>query len=285
MQWNRHDEVNNYLRPYNVGYTSHEDSIATILLYSNSMQADNTGEDSENGEKKDFLTDLNSYVSTLTPEPSSINSESEQQDGRIPSLQDGNFVGLDGTNEYYGVFNNFSLQSVAENHQQIVKIHQNFSEHWNAFFFGESPSMFVFSGYFIDTKEYPYYQEFMTAYKRYMAGRKLIEKKMRMKILFDGRMIEGFLMSVSVNHTSDYTNMKNFRFNVISTKDGFIRNNIIYKGTPGTEDFRKIPIQNGMSNVSRLRRWITNGVLDTQSTTDGSGNNSSPIQASGGSFA
>jgi hypothetical protein len=139
---------------------------------------------------------------------------------------------LNPSEPYYGVFNNFSLLSVGESSDQIVKVHQNFSGNWSAFFMGRKPQIVTFSGFFMDSREYPYYQEFMVAYEKYLAGRKCVENRMRMKVLYDGKIVEGYILTISINTTADTIMMKQFSFSVLITAaPRWIRFNIVDGGT------------------------------------------------------
>src|SRR5271157_1681421 len=138
------------IRPYFVGPKQHDTTIASIVLFQNDIANDT----SASPNNKNYLTDLSSSILPLIPEGSTSG---------IPQLSAGNIplLSLDGKNAYYGVFNNFSLSSINEVHNQIVKVHMNFSARWNAFFLGSAPSVYQFTGMFLDYKDYPYYQEFM----------------------------------------------------------------------------------------------------------------------------
>ena len=214
--------INNHLlRPHAVGMTPHEGSVATILLMSN----DATNEDSDKMSDRDidYLNDLTQEIKNIIPE-TQINNPNNIVNWPQGTIQ--SFL-LDGSHEYYGIFNNFSITSFMESNQEIVKVHQNFSGSWNAFFFGSQPKVYQFSGVFIDSREYPYYQEFIVAYENYLAGRKCIENKMSMKMVYDGKIIDGYILGVSVNGDASSSMQKGFQFTVLVKDFGFIRENVI----------------------------------------------------------
>ncbi|RLI55313.1 MAG: hypothetical protein DRP09_10340 [Candidatus Thorarchaeota archaeon] len=233
--------------------------MATIILYTASQ-----GFVSDEALKNNnYLTDLSMSITEL--EAGSITGDVNAP----PSIPGGKvaLISLDGKrpNNYYGVFNNFSLINVTESHGEIVKLHQNFSNGWNAFFFGEKPAIYNFSGIFLDTKEYPYYQEFMVAYEKYLRGRKAIENNMQLKMIYDGRIIDGYMLNINTTSTGDVEQTKSFSFSVLIRKSGWVRMNMVpvYSSNAGryvnTEQF------NGMDNSPRLGGELLSGTIETAS--------------------
>ena len=172
-------------RPAFNGAREHDDQIATIILFKDSPDEDDPNNSDPN---KDYLNVLNGYVSTLLSESlaQGVQGFPEMPDGKILNLK------LDKKNNYYGIFNNFSVLSMAEVHDQISKVHMNFGAKWNVFLFGNTPNMYRVSGVFVDSKEFPYYQEFMVAYENYLSGRKCVENGMQLKFIISARLSMDF---------------------------------------------------------------------------------------------
>lgn len=241
--------IDGRLRPYNNGVRQHHESIATILVYKEADQ--NTTE----GLDIDYLKRLEGNVKNLTqatqenPNKSVISSLS-------PVTSDGSITreSLDGKNEYYGVFNNFSLTQVSESNEQIVKLHVNFGSDWNAFFFGEQPRIYQFSGIFLDTKDYPYYQEFMVAYDKYLSGRKSIESKVRTKFIYDGKIVDGYMLNITTNQTASDNIIKQFQFTILVRGFYWIRKNLIPTITSNSNRITFKEEFNGLSNARRLTK-------------------------------
>ena len=236
----------NRIRPYTTGMIRRRETLASIILLTSDENATKGVENS--GRNKDYLSDLSTRVEALVSEASKIGTVNPVvPNGKIPMIT------LDGTHDYYGVFNNFSLLKVQEGHEQIVKIHQHFGGEWNAFFFGAKPEVYTFSGFFIDSEDYPYYQEFMVAYERYLAGRKCIENRMQMKIVFDGRMVDGYMLNITTSNSADTPFMKQFSFTVIVRSSHWLRTNMIPHYKSGFGQVVQDRGFNIMSNVERLR--------------------------------
>jgi len=196
----------NLVRPFTKGLHGHQGSLATILLY---QINDATPAKSINGFNLD-------KVKIKVPQSIGIDRDQEVLD-----------LKLDGANPYYAVFNNFSLLAVSESTSQIVKVHMNFGANWNAFFFGEKPKVYNFRGIFLDTKNYPYYQEFMMAYDQYLAGRKCVENNMLMKIMYDGKILEGYMLDISIDTQAESEYIKTFNFTVLVGNTKWVRSDPI----------------------------------------------------------
>jgi len=242
------------LRPYMRGITPHEHGIASIVLYTN----EENGNTNDKEEVRDYLTSLTGYISEL--ESAAITQGGEIQpdnssSGKVPILYLDNNAsdkGRSAARPYYGVFNNFSLNSVNEAYGETIKLQQNFTDGWNAFFFGEKPMIFSFAGVFIDSAEYPYYQEFMVAYGKYLAGRKCVENKMKMKIMYDGKIVDGYMISISTISEAMVESLKAFTFTVLVKKVDWVRMNIIIPRNSNGEALYFTHELNGMTNQYRF---------------------------------
>lgn len=239
-------------RPYSKLFSRQSVSLATIVLFNQSSY-----QSSSSNSDKDFLNDFSSYISTIFPEASrqqglenNILTVINPEGGTIPNLKNSSRPDNKGMGDfdYYGIFNNFSLMTVTESNDQIVKIHQNFSGYWNAFFFGESPTLYNFGGIFLDTVEYPYFQEFSTAYENFLCGRKCIENKMKMKIIYDGRIAEGYIIRINTVTNASDPSMKQFTFTLLVTDSSFLRINKIPIGKNGAT----LMGINYLSNMNRM---------------------------------
>ena len=241
------------IRPYSKGTTEHDDPIATLILYNQSATQDLS---TANANLIDYLTDFGGYVDTLLSGSinSSVIGDPELPSGSIPILD------MNEASDYYGVFNNFSITGFTEVHDQITKVHMNFSARWNIFFFGNTPNIYQFRGVFLDTKEYPYYQEFLVAYEKYLSGRKCVENLMQTKLMVDGQIIDGYLLNVSVVHNSQTPTIKEFSFSMIVKGTSWIRMNTTHSG--GIQDGfgQNVDVFNGLSNLNRI------GYVETMDT-------------------
>ena len=252
------------IRPSFTGAREHDDQVATIILFKESQDEEDPNNKNPN---KDYLNVLSGYVSTLITDSviSDVQGFPEIPNGKIARFK------LDKKNDYYGIFNNFSVLSMAEMHDQISKVHMNFGAKWNVFLFGNTPNMYRVSGVFLDTKEYPYYQEFMTAYEDYLSGRKCVENGMQLKFIIAGQIIDGFLLNVSVNHNASTAMLKEFQFTILVKGSSWIRTNYIQILSEGGGNPMFSEQFNGMSNVYRLNLHKITGLIEEKNSTDSSG--------------
>ena len=226
------------LRPYNSGTTEHEYDLSTIILYSKEEYNKDAG-----GFDKEEIKHLTNKVSLISPVVGGGDGVVQNNpNGMVPNIE------LTDGVPYYGVFNNFSLQNVQENSSQVIQVVQSFSSGWHAFLFGEKPKLFTFSGLFIDTVDYPYFQEFSMAYDKMLAGTKCAENKMVMRVVYDGRIAEGYMVDVSTNTASGTISSKSFSFQVLITKTGWVR----YNSTKNHNSPNETKL-NYMANTDRLR--------------------------------
>jgi len=260
--------LDNTVRPFTTGTTEHEDQIATLVLFNQGLVQNPQVVDTP----VEYLSDLTASVTNLISNASSINHGFPEvpAGGKIPVLKLSN----NPNDFYYGVFNNFSVTGLTEQHDQIVKVHMNFSATWNAFFFGESPSVYQFRGMFLDTPEYPYYQEFMVAYDKFLSGKKAVENKMQTKLIISGQIIDGYLLNVAVTHDSMFQQLKQFTFTMLVKGSQWIRTNLVTTGINIGQSQKRIMEFNGLSNVNRMQQQFNMGLVDNTVQGDTSGKTS-----------
>jgi hypothetical protein len=215
-------EANGLIRPYLTGVTPQEDNIATIVLLSENKES------AKADQSVDYLKNFQSVVDPVSFNTGKSVATITQGSTAIPNLK------LDGSHEYYGVFNNFSLTSVTESKDQMTKIHMNFGGSWNAFFFGEKPTVYGFSGFFLDSREYPYYQEFSVAYDKFLSGRKCVENNFQMLISYDGKIISGYILNINSGTDANNPYVKSFNFSVLVKDESWFRNNISLNAAPSS---------------------------------------------------
>jgi hypothetical protein len=225
------------IRPYLNSMEEHPQNLSSIILFTDNIENDIAEDTTRN-----FFVDFSDAIKNVD-----ISSKEP-----VSTVLGNVYVSsLDNVNNYYGVFNNFSIMAVREAHDEIVKIHQNFGNTWNVFFFGERPAVYSFNGIFIDSADYPYYQEFMVAYDKLLAGRKCVENKTRMYLSCDNKIIEGYMLNISTTKTAESSLKKEFSFSLLVKNVYWVRNNIIIV-SDGNGNVRYERKFNGLSNFGRL---------------------------------
>jgi len=263
------ENIDNALRPYTVGAREHSESLSTIVLYSNDFGGFNEIKNVNYNDSKNRT--MVQGLSTLTTPEVNLADKVPSEIARINTKHP---YGA----KYFGVFNNFSLIQVEEAKDQIVKLHQNFGANWNIFFFGDTPNIYTFSGIFIDTWDYPYYQEFMTMFDKVLAGRKCIENKYKMKIIYDNKMVGGYLIKIRTMTAASTPGQKTFAFTVVVNSEDFMRYNL----TLGSDNLHVHPksVLNAMNNGHRVLRQYPY-LLSAQNDSGSSGAPLEQIPAAG----
>jgi len=167
------------------------------------------------------LTPINSGIATMVLVRNNGTKVTEELNGSsIPVLPE---IAQD----FIGVFKNFSLTQYGEARQEALNIQRTFGREWVAFFFGEQPRSYQYSGHFLDYEEYPYYEQFIKAYDLYLRGTKCLENKMSLYISYDGRLVRGLMTNISTSKMSGPgipPGVVSFNFSILIMGDQWIRN-------------------------------------------------------------
>jgi hypothetical protein len=229
-------------RPYTSFMTEHDYDLASIIIFNKSRVNNSTNVIiSSDGNKsgKSTVPAASKGTDFLSYNPNPIKKVSTVLEGSVATSSSGTYAGaddisssdvallnLDGTSPYYGIFNNFSIMNFNESRDDVVKVNMNFGGSWNAFFFGERPRIITMAGMFLDSKEYPYYQEFMVAYNKYLSGRKCIENGMQLTMSFNGKIIKGHILKIDTSGDADLMLRKLFSLTILIETDDWFRSNL-----------------------------------------------------------
>lgn len=191
-------------RPYNAVTVDRDDSIATIVVTEPVKME-------EGNPTTDFFT---KFVTVLT-----ATRKNEAGERRVVQFDEL-------STKLYGVFKNFSVMDVNEVTQEAVKVTLNFGLGWTAYFFGQQPRIFSFSGFFLDAKNYPFYEQFMRAYQTYLSGSEIARRGYRFYIAYDGKIISGYMLGINVSSSSGNRVTKSFSFQVLVDDENYFRTNM-----------------------------------------------------------
>lgn len=131
--------------------------------------------------------------------------------------------------KYFGLFKNFSLTNYEESREEALNIMKAFGKSWIAFFYGDTPRLYRYTGHFLDYANYNYYEEFIKAYDYYLRGSKCLENNMTMYLSYNGRLIRGLITSIITMKTTAAaapTGLVAFAFSVLVLGDKWIRNTV-----------------------------------------------------------
>lgn len=252
------EDIDNNIRPYSQGFVEHDSCMASIILYTDSPP---TNMPEKNNVNYMGPTNLEVVDGVIQLQDTDTNQETLKL---LPS-NIATIPGVSGNDAlpYIGIFNNFSLLQVSEAKDQIIKLHQNFGSSWNLFFFGDSPQIYTFRGIFLDTQEYPYYQEFMYMYDRCLKGRKCVELGYRMKLAYDGKVVSGYMLNIQTVLSGDTPHSKSFSFTVITNDEFWMRRNAIPEPSSNGGYVLNYNQMNKLGNAHRVtRQYGSSGLLE-----------------------
>lgn len=199
-------------RPYYNYMEPHDASTATIILTSKKQDVVSTGF------TRDYFSSFSTKIDPLLPDAKSSGND------RIPDLDA--VAGEEG--QFYGVFRNFSLLQYGETREEIAKVALNFGMKWNAYFFGSKPRVYNFGGFFLDSKNYPYYEQFMKAYDNYLAGGRCVSNGFRLYMAYDNKITSGWMLGINVGGNSDQQFSRTFSFQLLVDDENWFRTNWQY---------------------------------------------------------
>jgi hypothetical protein len=220
-------------RPYYTALEQHDTNTATIILTQKSTYVDGTSNPT------DYFSNFKNKVSPLL-------TDSKQSVGG--SIVDMKSLADDKSGRFFGVFRNFSLIQYNEVREEIAKIALNFGAKWNAYFFGAKPRVYNFGGFFLDSKNYPYYEQFMRAYDNYLSGSRCVSGGFRMYMAYDGKITSGWMLGINTQATADNLYAKSFTFQLLVDDENWFRTNYTYDINGDIEDGNA----SGMSNIHQI---------------------------------
>lgn len=247
-------EGDSNFRPYSAGMSNREVSMASLVLFQNKDVAKESDKANTWG-YQNFKTTVGVSLSNSLSNTLDSNIVWLDENAVIPTLDFSKYMSQQGTNTYYGVFNNFAVTSVSEAREELVRINMNFGGNWNAFFFGENPRVFTVQGLLLDSPEYPYYQEFLSAYDMYLSGRKAIANQMEIALTYDGRIVSGYILKLMNENTAEQYNLKSFAFTILVKHDSWFRYNADAAGAMSL---------NSLDNTNRYEAYRNERVAETQ---------------------
>ena len=98
-------------------------------------------------------------------------------------------------------FSKFFLESYQEGHVERHQIVETFGEFY-AFFFGERPAIYTFSGILLNTPDINWKEDFMFYYENFLRGTKCVEYQAKLLFTYNLSQVEGFLLGVNTGASS-----------------------------------------------------------------------------------
>ena len=132
-------------------------------------------------------------------------------------------------------FSKFFLSSVQESHQEKYQTVETFND-WYAFFYGERPPVYTFSGHLLNLANYNWLNEFMYYYHNFWRGTKAVDLGGKIYLTYNYQQVQGYITNVSTNLNAITDKGAPFSISMLVTKrkifngsadDGLLRDNLL----------------------------------------------------------
>lgn len=121
----------------------------------------------------------------------------------------------DGTAKGGRGYIDFLLQSVQQSFQENSQVSETLSDNYVAFFFGQAPPVFQFSGILMNTYQDDWTMRMLRLYRDIGRGSQLARHKKLITITYDSVVIRGAMMNFSWANTAELQTACQFSFNFL----------------------------------------------------------------------
>jgi len=124
---------------------------------------------------------------------------------------------LDWDRSNVGFIDCFILKSMQARLEERYFIFQSLGGDSVAFFFGDKPVVYNFSGVLMDTYNQQWYNDFLFYYEKYLRGSQSIRNRTKVMMVYEDQIIEGFILDMNLSKSSEMHVLANFSFNMLMT--------------------------------------------------------------------
>jgi hypothetical protein len=111
-------------------------------------------------------------------------------------------------------FTKFMLTAVQEGHNERAQIVETFGDFY-AFFFGERPPIYNFTGMLLNTVNVNWYGDFKLYYDKYLRGTKAVENQARIRMAYQGTSLEGYILNTNRSIVAEPQSGVSFNFQLL----------------------------------------------------------------------
>jgi hypothetical protein len=111
-------------------------------------------------------------------------------------------------------FTKFLLTGVQEAHTERAQIVETFGDFY-AFFFGERPPIYNFSGVLLNTVNVNWYGDFKLYYEKYLRGTRAVENQAKILMSYQGTTLEGYILNTNRSIVAEPQSGVQFSFQVL----------------------------------------------------------------------
>ena len=117
---------------------------------------------------------------------------------------------------YTTYYSNFFIRTVNDQRSEKQQITDTFGD-WFIFFFGSTPNILQVNGLLLNTADFQWRNEFWENYERYLKGTRLAEMGARVYLIYDDRLIEGYILGATAMDDTEKPHVITFNFQMIVT--------------------------------------------------------------------
>lgn len=108
----------------------------------------------------------------------------------------------------------FFLEQVQENREEKVQVVDTFGQ-WVAFFFGQKPEVYTYSGTLLNSKNHNWKNEFQQNYDYFLRGSQAVKNRATVFLQYDDVIVEGYILNISMQITAVSNHSVPFSFSVL----------------------------------------------------------------------
>ena len=169
-------------------------------------------------------------------------------------------IDFDSGSAYVG----FLLTSASENRSEKVQTMPLHGDNYVATFYGESPRTYTFSGIFYNTRNASWRDIFTKLYDYLFRGSAAAKNRTLTQIVYDNRIVSGWILNLSQNIAASNEMMVNFNFSMLVRKEVILTpanalsyNNAYFTGSTAgfdrTEGIDALPDFDDYLNTARIK--------------------------------
>lgn len=114
-------------------------------------------------------------------------------------------------------YTKFFLEGIQENQQEKMQVVETFNDFY-AFFYGERPPIYTFSGHLLNLQNYNWLNEFTYYYENFWRGTKAVELGARVFLTYNYQQVQGYIISMNTNIQAATDKAAPFSFQFLVTK-------------------------------------------------------------------
>lgn len=152
---------------------------------------------------------------------------------------------------YTTYYSNFFVSTVHDQRSEKQQITDTFGD-WFIFFYGSSPNILQVSGVLLNTADFQWRAEFWENYELYLKGTRLAEMGARVYLIYDDRLVEGYILGADATDDTNKPHVIPFSFQMIVTG----HTSISLVGNPNFPTIDSVYARTGSYDVGR--EWKAN---------------------------